>query len=293
MGIPHGRSIRPGQAAIIGIPFDCGTHPTRIGARQGPAAIRQQSALVRPFYPPLSDTNVLHELSVVDLGDVAVTSSHVETSFSMIEKTLDTVIFSGGYPVAMGGDGSVTLPQLRAVHRHYVDLVLLHIDAHTDSYDMPGYNASNTFTRAAEERLVDVSRSHHIGARGTLPLPGIYDFTRRLGYKLILGEELSRRNLGEIVAEVRKTVGTRPVHLCFDMDYLDPSCAPGVATPTWGGPTAEQAFNLLHGFAGLKIVSFDINTVSPPHDLGGMTAYLACQVVLIALHLIALGRNAG
>src|SRR5688572_17105440 len=102
MGIPHGRSIRPGQAAVIGIPFDCGTHPTRIGARQGPAAIRQQSGLVRPFYPPLSDTNVLLDLSAVDLGDVAVTSSHIETSFSMIEKTLDTVIFSGGYPVAMG-----------------------------------------------------------------------------------------------------------------------------------------------------------------------------------------------
>jgi arginase family enzyme len=293
MGIPHGRSIRPGQAAIIGIPFDCGTHPTRIGARQGPAAIRQQSGLVRPFYPPLSDTNVLLDLSAVDLGDVAVTSSHVETSFSMIEKTLDTVIFSGGYPIAIGGDGSVTLPQLRAIHRHYADLVLLHIDAHTDAYDVPGYNTSSTFTRAAEERLVDVAKSYHIGARGTLPLPGIYDHGRRLGYKLILGHELRRRNVEEVVAEIRRTIGMRPVHLCFDMDYLDPSCAPGVATPTWGGPTAEQAFDLLHAFAGLRIVSFDINTVSPPHDVGGMTAYLAGQVVLIALHLIALGRNAG
>jgi agmatinase len=293
MDIPHGRSIRPGQAAVIGIPFDCGTHPRRIGSRQGPAAIRQQSGLVRPYYPPLSDSNVLVELNAVDLGDIAVTSSEVKASFTAIEKAIDAVLFSGGYPVTMGGDGSVSLPQLRAVHHHYPDLVLLHIDAHTDSYDMPGYNASNTFTRAAEEGLIDVGSSYHIGARGTLPFPGIYDHTKSLGYQLILGDELRRRGLADVLIEVRTAFAAKPVYLCFDMDYLDPSCAPGVATPTWGGPNAEAAFDLLHGLAGLKIVAVDVNTVSPAHDVAGMTAYFAGQVMLIGLHLIALGRNIG
>jgi agmatinase len=66
-----------------------------------------------------------------------------------------------------------------------------------------------------------------------------------------------------------------------------------VATPTWGGPGAEAAFDLLHGLAGLRFVAVDVNTVSPPHDVGGMTAYLAAQVMLIGLHMIALGRNIG
>lgn len=293
MGIPHARSIRPGQAAIIGIPFDCGTHPTRVGSRQGPAAIRQQSGLVRPYYPPLSDTDVLVDLNAVDLGDVAVTGSEVEASFAAIDKVMDAVLFSGGYPITMGGDGSVSLPQLRAAHRHYPDLVLLHIDAHTDAYDVPGYNTSSTFTRAAEESLIDVRNSYHIGARGSLAFPGVYDHTRALGYRLIPADELRRRGLSDVLMDIRTSTGARPVYLCFDMDYIDPSCAPGVATPTWGGPTAEAAFDLLHGLAGLKIVSFDVNTVSPPHDVGGMTACLAGQVMLIGLHLIALGRNVG
>jgi agmatinase len=293
MGIPHARSIRPGQAAIIGVPFDCGTHPTRIGARQGPSAIRQQSGLVRPCYPPLSDSNVLLELNAVDLGDVAVTSSAVESSFAAIDRALDAVLFSGGYPIAMGGDGLVSLPQLRAVRRHYPGLVLLHIDAHTDAYPLPGYNTSTTFTRAAEETLIDIPNSYHIGARGTLPVSGIYDHTRALGYRLVLGDELRRRGLPDILAEIKTVLGTRPVYLCFDMDYIDPSAAPGVATPTWGGPTPEAAFDLLQGLAGLNIVAFDVNTVSPPHDVGGMTASLASQVMLIAMHLIAIGRNRG
>lgn len=293
LGIPASRRVKPGQAAILGIPFDCGTHPTRIGSRQGPRAIREQSGLVRPFYPALSDTNVLEELEAVDLGDVAVTSSEVGPSFKAIEEVVDGVLASGGYPVGMGGDGSVSLPQLRAVRRHYPDLVLLHIDAHTDAYAVEGYNTSSTFTRAAEEGLVDVKRSFHVGARGTLALGGAYEHTRSLGYRLITGAEVKSRGLEAVIAEIRDIIGRRPLYLCFDMDYIDPSSAPGVATPTWGGPSSAEAFDLLHGLKGLNIVAMDVNTVSPPHDVGGMTAYLAGAVMLIGLHLIALGRNMG
>jgi agmatinase len=291
MGVPAARSVKPGQAAVLGLPFDCGTHPTRIGCRQGPAAIREQSGLVRPFYPALSDSNVLEELEVVDLGNVKVTSSEVEPSFRAIEKALDQVFAAGGFPVTMGGDGSVTLPQLRAAHKHYPDLVVLHIDAHTDAYAVAGYNTSSTFTRAAEEKLIDVQRSYQIGGRGSLAMRGAYDHTRSLGYRVILGNEVRKRGVADVLREVREAVGTRPVYICFDMDYFDPSCAPGVATPSWGGPDAASAFELLHGLAGLRIVCWDVNTVSPPHDVGGMTASLAAHVMLIGLHLIAGARN--
>jgi agmatinase len=291
MGVPASATVRPGQGVILGVPFDCGTHPTRIGSRQGPAAIRAQSGLVRPHYPALSDTNILEALEVVDLGDVPVTSSEVASSFAAIERAMDAIVQAGGFPVTFGGDGSVSLPQMRAVHRRYGDLVVLHIDAHTDAYDVPGYNTSSTFTRAAEEGVIDTRRSFHIGARGSLAVKGAYEHTRGLGYNLILGDDVRRRGVADVVAEVKRTVGGRPVYLCFDMDYIDPSAAPGVATPTWGGPDVASALELLHGLAGLRIVSVDINTVSPPHDVGGMTACLAGHVAMVSMHLVALGRN--
>ena len=45
-----------------------------------------------------------------------------------------------------------------------------------------------------------------------------------------------------ILAEplLREALAGRPVYLCFDMDFFDPSCAPGVCTPTWGGATARR-----------------------------------------------------
>src|SRR4026207_2402025 len=52
MRVPLSRDLTRSKAAILGIPFDMGTHPVRIGSRQGPAAIREQSYLVRPYEPP-------------------------------------------------------------------------------------------------------------------------------------------------------------------------------------------------------------------------------------------------
>ena len=39
MGAPHGRPGPANKAAILGIPFDCGTN-MRIGARGGPDSVR-------------------------------------------------------------------------------------------------------------------------------------------------------------------------------------------------------------------------------------------------------------
>jgi agmatinase len=70
------------------------------------------------------------------------------------------------------------------------------------------------------------------------------------------------------------------------MDFFDPSCAPGVCTPTFGGATAREGLQLLAGLQGLKLVAIDVNTVSPPHDVGGMTAFLAATVMIQCLALL-------
>jgi len=57
------------------------------------------------------------------------------------------------------------------------------------------------------------------------------------------------------------------------------------------GASAREGLRLIEGLRGLDIVAADINTISPPHDVGGMSAYLAGQVAMMTLHLMALGRG--
>lgn len=291
MGVPFASEAGGSRAVVMGIPYDAGTHPTRIGARYGPHAIREQSSLVRPHQPPDADFNPLTRLNVVDCGNVDVTPSVIEESFEQIEQAVSMVAGAGAIPVTMGGDGTITLPQLRALHRHYPDLVVLHVDAHTDTAPGNGnalhdrYNTATTFTRAAEEGLVDTANSLHVGPRGTVPSEGVFDHTRDHGYRLIDGNDLFERGFQCVLSEVHETLARRPVYLCFDMDFFDPSCAPGVCTPSWGGASAREGLALLKGLAGLDFVAFDINTVSPPHDVGGMTAFLAGTVIIQCLTL--------
>ncbi len=293
MGVPFSHDLTDARAAILGVPFDCGRHPSRIGARAGPSAIRQQSPLVREL---LDDAGLdpLAELGVVDCGDVRVTPGAIDGSFANIEAAVHRIAAAGTVPVTMGGDGAVTLPQLRALHRVHDGLCVLHFDAHTDTYEGSGadtYNNATTFTRAAEEGIVDVANSIHVGCRGPVDIERIAGQTRGRGYELIDARDFFRRGSEAAVAHIRERLAGRPVYLCFDMDFFDPSVAPGVCTPTWGGATAREGIELLRALAGLRIVAIDVNTVSPPHDVNGQTAFLAAQVMLEAIALVARRRR--
>ena len=141
-------------------------------------------------------------------------------------------------------------------------------------------------TGAAEECLIDVKSSLHIGARGPTNDSSVFAHTRDVGYGLINGAELFNAGLNNTAKKIVKTLEGRPVYLCFDMDFFDPSCAPGVCTPTWGGASSREGLELLQNLTGLNVVGADINTVSPPHDISGMTAFLAATVGLEILSLI-------
>jgi len=270
----------PALASVIGIPFDCGTHKFRVGSRQGPDSIREQSKLIRSYdISKLGPTeNPSRFLRLTDLGNVACVPGDVNQAFPLIEQAVDYVQRTGAMTIAMGGDGAVTLPQLRAVARHHPGLVVIHFDAHTDTYDFKGYNTATTFTRAVEEQLIDPKNSFHIGARGTTGVPGVIAFGRSLGFNIVPFEDYQPRP-AHWLKMLREKLGRKPVYLCFDMDIFDPSCAPGVCTPEWGGLTALEGIRLLRSLAGLNFVAFDVNTVSPPHDIAGTTAFLAATVM--------------
>jgi len=282
MGLPPARPASQGapRACVVGIPFDCGTHPFRVGARQGPDAIREQSRLVRPFdlFQRAGVANPSEFLRAVDVGNVACHPGDPGASYPLIEAGIGAILDAGAIPISMGGDGAVTLPQLRAVARRHPDFVVLHFDSHTDTYPIPGYNTATTFTRAAEEGLLDVARSFHVGTRGGSFMAGVVEFGREVGYTIVPYDEFDH-DPGATLAAIRERIGMRPVYLCFDMDIFDPSCAPGVCTPEWGGLSAKEGLALLRRISGLNFVAFDVNTVSPPQDVGGATAFLAATVM--------------
>ncbi len=285
MNVPVARDFRQSRAVIVGLPFDCGAHPFRIGARSGPGAIRQESlALERG--DEWSDVDSFKLLNLADAGNVAVQPGNVERSFPAMQSAIAAIAGAGAVPISLGGDGAVALPEMRALHEVHRDLVTLHLDSHTDAYPAEGYDNGNPFLRAAEEQVIDAGSSCHIGMRGNASGPSVFKIARDLGYTVIPQRDLLKTGFANVFDEVRRKLGRRPVYLCWDMDFFDPSCAPGVCTPTPGGVSAREGLEILELCQGLNIVGISVNTVSPPHDPGGVTALLAANVVMNFVNLI-------
>lgn len=289
MGVPWAASAMGARAAILGVPFDCGTHAFRIGSRDGPRSIREQSRLVRAFESEVADYDIRASLNLVDCGDVVLTPSRIRDAFDRAEEAAWRIIEAGATPIGFGGDGSISVPLVRAASRKWKDLCVLHVDSHTDCHrvdpDHP-YDSATQFSHAALEQRVSASASYHVGIRGSTYRQGVMEHTRSLGYNVITMREYVRRGEADVLAELHETMKGRPVYLSWDMDAFDPSVAPGVCTPTWGGFTAREGLQLLRGLEGLDIVAVDVNTVSPPHDVNGMAAHLAAHVAFECLLLV-------
>jgi agmatinase len=279
------------DAAVLGAPFDTGTS-FRPGARFGPEAIRSASALIRPYHP-VHGIDVFARLAVVDGGDLPITPGNARRTAEQLHGALAEVLAAGIVPLVLGGDHSVVLGELRAQAQAHGPVALVLIDAHADTWDQyygERYFHGTPFRRAAEEGLLDCSRSVMAGMRG--PLYGADDLqaAHRLGFEVIDGQwlaELSPACFGE---RVRARVGSGPVFLSFDIDALDPAYAPGTGTPEVAGLSAREALGLLRALAGLRFCGFDVVEVSPPYDSPGqVTALHAAAIAFELLALLALG----
>lgn len=276
------------DVAVLGIPFDGGTS-YRPGARFGPMGIRQASRHLRPRFHVELDTAPLEAIQVVDAGDVACTPFGIEDAMRQIEDTARDVLSTDGRRiVALGGDHTVALPMLRAVHRQHGPIALVHFDAHLDTWDTY-FNAPTThgtiFRRAFQEGLLAVDKSIHVGIRG--PIYDRLDLVEdaSFGFRVIRAGDLEFLGVEGVADQIRQRVGDAPVYLSIDIDVLDPAFAPGTGTPEMGGLNSRELLHVLRRLDGLGIVGADVVETAPDYDHAEITCMAAATV---AFDLVAL-----
>jgi guanidinopropionase len=170
-------------------------------------------------------------------------------------------------------------------------LGMVHIDAHTDTTDRYfgdcRYTHGTPFRRAIEEDLLDPKRVVQIGIRGSMNTSDEKCWGHAQGIRVIEIEEVESLGIDAVIAEARAIVGTMPTYFSFDIDALDPSCAPGTGTPEIGGLTTREALRLVRGMRGVDFVGADLVEVSPPFDPTGSTALIGATLMFEMLCLLA------
>ena len=293
MRAPHTTDLAGVDAAVYGIPFDTAT-TYRTGTRFGPEAIRSASVLLRPYNPAL-DVNVVETLSIVDYGDLPVSPGDTQRTYGQVEEALAPLVDAGVFPLALGGDHSVTLAELRVLARRHGPLALVQLDAHGDTWNEyfgQRYFHGTTFLRAVEEKLIEPAASVQAGLRGSLFEDGDLESARELGFAVLTCDQLRALAPGSYASLVRERAGLRSVFVTFDVDVLDPAFAPGTGTPEVGGLSTAEALAFLRALRGINLVGADVVEVSPPYDgPGQQTALAAANVAYELLSLRALAQG--
>ena len=221
----------------------------------------------------LSGQDVHALIDRYDFEELTGDPAEVRTEIAArIEKTIK----DDGRPLSLGGDHSVTYPILCAMRDRYGPVNILHVDAHTDLYEMfegDRYSHACPFARALED-----------GCVGTLVQVGLRSISpdaRRLGEShgvVMLGaDECASVPFDRLVP---------PLYVSIDLDGFDPAFAPGVSHLEPGGLTTREVIGLVKAIDG-PVVGADVVELNPERDVNLMTAHLAARLVKELAPLLA------
>jgi agmatinase len=281
------------DVAVVGAPTD-DLVSDRPGTRYGPRAIRAASV---PSGPHLeAGIDAFEALSVVDFGDAPVIPADPVRSHEAIETMVGQALAAGTLPIVLGGDHSISEPDIRACAAVHGPVGLVHFDTHTDTgKEVFGVEVSHgtPFYRLVEQGHVDPRRYVQIGLRGYWPGKAEFDWQAEQGVTSFFMHDVRELGIKGVVRRAIEIVADGPVFLTVDVDVLDPAFAPGTGTPEPGGMTTGDLLWAVRTVAeGLELVGADVVEVLPTAVASAdITALAADRIVREILTGIALRRR--
>jgi agmatinase len=284
----HDVGLPPVDVLLCGAPLDAGSS-FRPGARFGPRAVREASALSRPYSQALG-VDVFSELSVADGGDVAGCGHDLQQALDAIAARVASIAESGALCGLVGGDQTVTLGALRGLRRaKHKSVGLLHIDSDVNaSPRVQGRDLhhGSVIRHAAEEGLIRPDATLQLGVRGPYASADDLAFSLGHGFELVSTDDV-RWDLHAAVSQVRRLAERGVLYVSIDVSVLDPAFAPGTGLPVPGGLSTWELQQILRALVGAEIAGFDVVEIAPAYDPSGMTGLIGVTILQELLAAIA------
>lgn len=293
------RSYPP--VTLIGVPTDVGAG--RRGARLGPDALRIAG---------LPEALVERGVDVEDMGNLQGPANpwtkpvegfrhlnEVATWNRMLFNATLDVLNRGRMPIMLGGDHCLGIGSIGAVAKHCKDtgktLRVLWLDAHAD-FNTHEETPSGNIHGMPVACLCGIGPDELISLSGDVPMI-TPDMVREIGIRSVdQGEKrlVKQHNLDVYDMRYIDEVGMKTamlealegvdenthLHVSFDVDFLDPSIAPGVGTTVPGGPNYREAQLVMEMIADTgRMASLDIVELNPLLDKRNQTGKIAVDLV--------------
>jgi arginase len=221
-----------------------------------------------------------------------------------IAVTVDKSLDEGFLPLVLGGDHSIAAGVAAGVSAFFRkdkrQIGYLWLDAHGDmntpdsspSGNVHGMPLAAIMGYGAPE-LVDLLGFKPKAEPGNIVIVGARDLdaqerkiVKKSGIHVFTMRDIDERGMREVMSDALKycTDDTAGMAVSLDMDFVDPSDAPGVGTPVRGGVTYREAHLAMEMIADSEaMVSLEIVEINPIIDEHNRTALLGVELVLSAL----------
>ncbi|EZQ03136.1 MULTISPECIES: agmatinase [Acidianus] len=262
---------------ILGLPMDI-TSSYRPGSRFAPSAIREASQYIE-FYSLRADED-MGEIGFNDAGDVVMHPSNVEENVKRIRSVASYFAEKGKILISIGGEHTVSIGTVLGTNADCV----ISFDAHLDlreEYMGYRYDHACVMRRLSEEGIKIMEIGNRAISREEI------QYANSSGIRFITTNEVNIIGIREVAKRVINfTKECSRIYLSYDMDSIDPSYAPGVATPEPEGLSPTTILDTVKLFIDRRIVAFDVVEVSPSYDPSGITSVLGSKLILETSALI-------
>jgi agmatinase len=279
-GIPEEHSLyETARAVIFPVPLERSAS-YEYGTRNGPSAILAASRNLE-LYDDELELEPYKEIGIATLRAIDTADGTMDEVTTELYTAQLGILEDGKFPVALGGEHSLTPPLVSATAKKFRDLTVLQIDAHADLRDeYQGNPASHACTM---RRVVEVCPAVQVGIRSLSEEEA--KAIPHLRTKIYWAKDIVRAPMKAWIAKVLDDLSAH-VYLTIDVDGFDPSIIPATGTPEPGGLDWHQVTSLVRAVADhKKIVAMDIVELLP-QDGDHASDFLAAKLVYKCLGYI-------
>lgn len=262
------------RVVVVPVPYD-GTTSFKGGTREGPRAIIEASRYLEDY-----DVELEREVYRVGIYTMPEVEPHVGSPEGMVERVKRVVepwVSKGKLLALLGGEHSISVGAVKALHESYSDLSVLYLDAHADLRDE--YMGSGFSHACTARRIWEICPLVEVGVRSLSQEEMCFIQQERL--KVYLQGEGRQQGSWDVAEVVGGLSGQ--VYVSIDLDVFDPSLMPAVGTPEPGGMGWEPVLSLLRAVCRERsVVGFDVTELCPgagPPSCAFIAAKLAYKVM--------------
>ncbi|VTS18148.1 formimidoylglutamase [Streptococcus pseudoporcinus] len=287
-------SLKPFEGVhfgIIGFKSDKGVYINhgRVGAVEGPNAIRQQLAKLPWHFG--------QNVQLYDVGDIDAPNRSLEQMQESLAKAIKRMKALNILPIVLGGGHGTAYGHYLGLQSSIApkeQLAVINIDAHFDlrPYDQTGPNSGTGFRQMFDYALTlnQIFPYLVLGIQEHSNNLFLFDFVAKSkGISFLTGQDIYQMGYEEVCRQIDSFLADQEyLYLTIDMDCFSSAHAPGVSAIQSLGMDPKLALILLqHIAASGKVIGFDIVEVSPPHDIDNHTAHLAATFIFYITQILA------